>query len=136
MSETKTIVATSADGLSRREFTLEACLAILSGVAITISEGACGGSSYSSPTGPSSNPPTAGNGDKIGDISNNHGHTATITAAQLSAGNAITVQLTLGSGHTHSLAVSADQVIAIAANQRVSGVSSTTEDHNHTVTFN
>jgi len=79
MSEIKTIVATSADGLSRREFTLEACLAILSGVAITISSSACG-SSYSSPTGPTSTPPTASNGDKVGDISNNHGHTATITS--------------------------------------------------------
>jgi hypothetical protein len=135
MSEIKTIVATSADGLSRREFTLEACLAILSGVAITISASGCGSSS-SSPTGPSGNPPTAGNGDKVGSISNNHGHTATITAAQLSAGNAVTVQLTLGSGHTHTLAVSADQIVAVAANQRVSGVSSTTEAHNHTVTFN
>lgn len=135
MSEIKTIVATYADGLSRREFTLEACLAILSGVAITISGSGCGGSS-SSPTGPSTNPPTASNGDKIGDISNNHGHTATITAAQLAAGNAISVELTLGSGHTHTLAVSADQIVAIAANQRVSGVSSTSEAHNHTVTFN
>jgi hypothetical protein len=134
MSEIKTIVATPVEGIGRREFTLEACLAILSGVAITISGSGCGSSS-SSPSGPSSNPPTA-NGDKIGDISNNHGHTATITAAQLSAGNAITVQLTLGSGHTHTLAVSADQIVAIAANQRVSGVSSTTSGHNHTVTFN
>jgi hypothetical protein len=135
MSEIKTIVTTPVEGIGRREFTLEACLAILSGVAITISASGCGSSS-SSPTGPSGNPPTASNGDKIGDISNNHGHTATITAAQLSAGNAITVQLTLGSGHTHSLAVSANEIASIAANQRVSGVSSTNSGHNHTVTFN
>lgn len=134
MSEIKTIVATPVEGMGRREFTLEACLAILSGVAITITGSGCG-SSNSSPSGPSNVPPTA-SGDKVGDISNNHGHTATITAAQLSAGNAVTIQLTLGSGHTHSLSLGADQIVAIAANQRVSGQSTTNSGHNHTVTFN
>jgi hypothetical protein len=135
MSEIKTIVTTPGEGISRREFTLEACLAILSGVAITISGSGCGSSS-SSPSGPSNNPPPTASGDKVGEISNNHGHTATITAAQLSAGNAVTIELTLGSGHTHTLSLSANQVASIAANQHVSGVSSTNSGHSHDVSFN
>jgi len=134
MSETRTIVTTPGAGISRREFTLETCLAILAGAAITISSNACGGS-YSSPSGPSGGPGT-GAGDKSGSISGNHGHTATITAAELAAGNAVDVLLTLGSGHTHHLQLAANQVAAVAANQRVSGESSNDTGHSHTVTFN
>jgi len=134
MSEIKTIVTTPGAGISRREFTVEACLAILAGATITIMGSGCG-SSNSSPTGPSGGPaPSAG--DKSGVISNNHGHTATITAAELAAGNAVNVLLTEGSGHTHHLGLSANEVAMIAANQRVSGESTVDDAHSHTVTFN
>jgi hypothetical protein len=134
MSETKTIVTTPGGGMSRREFTLEACIAILAGAAITIS--GCGGSS--NPAGPSGGGggTTTGSGDKTAAISNNHGHTAKLTAAELTAGNAVSVELTLGSGHTHHFSVTANQVAMVAANQRVSGQSTTDEGHSHTVTFN
>jgi hypothetical protein len=136
MSAIKTIVTTAGDGLSRREFTREACLAILAGAAITIS--GCGGSS--NPAGPSTGGggggTTTGSGAKAGVISNNHGHTATITAAELAAGNAVNVELTLGSGHTHHLALTANEVAMVAANQKVSGESTTDNAHSHTVTFN
>jgi hypothetical protein len=135
MSEIKTIVTTPGAGISRREFTLETCLAILAGATITIMGSACGGGSSSSPTGPSGGPaPSAG--DKSGVISNNHGHTATITAAELAAGNAVNVLLTEGSGHTHHLALAANQVALIEANQKVSGESTVDNAHSHTVTFN
>jgi hypothetical protein len=123
-----------SSSLTRREFTLESALAILSGVAITIT--GCGGGS-SNPAGPSNNPPpTTGSGDKVGEISNNHGHTAVITAAQLAAGGALVVQLTLGSGHTHTASLSAAEITSIAANQTVSKQSTTADSHEHTVTFN
>ena len=134
MSEIKTIVTTPGAGISRREFTLETCLAILAGAAITIVGSGCG-SGGSSPAGPSGGP-GPGSGDKSGAISGNHGHTAVITAAQLTAGNAVDVLLTEGTGHTHHLALTANQVAAVAANQSVSGTSSTDGGHNHTVTFN
>jgi len=38
--------------------------------------------------------------------------------------------------HTHTVSLSAAQVASIAANQRVSMTSTTTESHDHTVTFN
>ncbi len=79
---------------------------------------------------------TTGSGDKAGAISNNHGHTATITAAELAAGNAVNVELTLGSGHTHHLALTANDIAMVAANQKVSGESTTDNAHSHTVTFN
>jgi len=118
------------DSLTRREFTLEWALAVLSGAAITIT--GCGGGS--SPAGPS-NPPSGGS-DKVGTISANHGHTAVVTAAQLTAGQAVNVELTEGSGHTHALALSAAEVVSIAGNQRVSKQSSQGGGHDHTVTFN
>jgi hypothetical protein len=118
MQETKT--------LDRRTFTLESALAILSGVAITIS--GCGGSSYDST-------PTPAAGDKVGSISANHGHTAVIVAAQLAAGGAISLDIRGSADHTHTVALTGADITAIAANQRVSQVSTST-DHSHTVTFN
>jgi hypothetical protein len=150
---------TSGEGrkLDRREFTMEAALAMLSGVAITIS--ACGGSSYSpggptaqaSPTPlptptptpeatPSPAPsPTATPSsvtDKDGSISANHGHVARVTAAQQLAGGALLLDITGGASHPHTVQLSAGSIRDIAEGKRVSEDSSTTAGHSHTVTFN
>ena len=123
--------------LERREFTLAAALAAFSGVAITISACGGGGSSPSSPSTPAPTaPPTAGTGDKSASISANHGHTAAITGAQLTAGAAVRLELTVGNGHTHSVTLSAAEVTQIAGNTRVSKESSDAGGHSHTVTFN
>jgi len=151
--------------LDRREFTLEAALAMLSGVAITIS--ACGGGGYSpgSPTGagsptpaptptptptptpeatPSPTPsPTATPSpsptpvsDKDGTITSNHGHTARVTAAQQLAGGALQLDITGAASHPHTVQLSAGEVRDIAEGKRVSESSSTDSGHFHTVTFN
>jgi hypothetical protein len=124
--------------LDRREFTLAAALAALSGVAITIS--ACGGGS-SSPTTPSTPPPSGGGGgtttgDKTGVVSANHGHVAVIEAAKLTAANAISLDIRGSADHPHTVSLSASEIASIAANQRVSKQSSTDSSHDHTVTFN
>jgi hypothetical protein len=125
-------------GLARREFTVAAALAALSGVAITISSTACGGSS--SPSAPSTPaPPPAGgggSGDKVGVISADHGHRAVIAAAQLASPGDITLEIRGSADHPHSVTLSAGEVANIAANQRVSKESSTDAAHSHTVTFN
>ena len=123
--------------LDRREFTLAAALAALSGVVITIS--ACGGSySPSSPT-PTPNPaptPTPAAGDKTAVISANHGHVATITAAQLTAAGAVELDIRGSADHPHSVSLSASEITSISGGQRVSKPSTTNSSHDHTVTFN
>jgi hypothetical protein len=119
--------------IGRREFTLEAILAMLSGVMITIS--GCGGSSYGNPT-PMPTPTPPPSGDKEGSISANHGHRAVITAAELTAGGALNLDIRGGADHTHTVSLTASQVQSVAANQRVSLVSTNTSGHDHTVTFN
>ena len=127
MKDTKT--------LDRREFTVASAMAVLSGVAITIS--ACGGSSDSggNPAAPSTPPPASG--DEVGSVSVSagHSHSAVITAAQLTDGGALSLTIT-GSGHTHTVELTADDMAAIAAGTTVAKGSSTTEAHGHTVTFN
>jgi hypothetical protein len=118
--------------IGRREFTLEAVLAMLSGVVITIS--GCGGSSYDSPTPPTTTVPPSGG--KEGSISANHGHRAFITAADLTAGGALNLDIRGSADHTHTVGLTAAQVMSIAANQRVSMVSTNSNAHDHTVTFN
>jgi hypothetical protein len=123
--------------LSRREFTVASALAVLSGVTITIS--ACGGGSRmpSSPSAPGSpgSQPAAGNGDKVGAISANHGHVAIITAARLTAGGALSLDIQGNADHPHTLELSAADMTAIAGGQTVSTVSTTVLSHAHTVTF-
>ena len=138
MQEEKSVLETAID---RRQFTLASAMALLSGVAITITETACGGSSYSpsSPTTtPTPNPtptPSAG-GDKVGTISSNHNHSAVVTAARITAGAAYSLDIQGSASHPHTVELTVADLTAIAANQRVSKESSTDSSHSHTVTFN
>lgn len=118
--------------IGRREFTAAGILALLSGVTVTI--WGCG--STSTPSSPSTT-----TSDLQGAISANHGHVATITAAMLTAKNAVTLDIQGTASHTHSVVLTGDQVASAAAGQRVSMTSSTNASaafgtHNHTVTFN
>lgn len=126
--------------LGRREFTVASAMAVLSGVAITVT--GCGGSSESgsSPTAssaPAAPAPAPGAGtDKVGTVSSNHGHSAVITGAELTAAGALSLNITGTADHPHTVTLSADEVQQIAAAARVSKESSTDASHSHTVTFN
>ena len=126
--------ATTAQCISRREFTLAAAMAVLSGVAISVA--GCGGSDSGSPASPSPTGSGSTSGDRTGTISANHGHTAVIASAQLGASGGITLNIQGTSAHPHTVALSGSDLAAIAANQRVSKESSNDASHTHTVTFN
>jgi len=120
------------ESIDRREFTLQSALAILSVATITIS-GCSDGDSNPGP-GPSPGPgPTTGS---TGVVSANHGHTATISAAQLTARNAIQLTITGTATHPHTVDLTATEVAMIADRLAVSKNSSTDDLHSHTVTFN
>jgi hypothetical protein len=121
------------DLVTRREFTVEAVMALLAGVTITVS-GCGGGSSSSSPT-PTSPSPTP-TGDITGSVSANHGHTATIRAMEISAGGAVTLNIQGQATHPHTVSLTAAEVQSVGARQRVSKDSSNDSGHTHTVTFN
>jgi hypothetical protein len=116
--------------IGRREFTRQGVLALLAGVTITVSE--CGGSS---PSGPSTTPPPS-NGNISGTVSANHGHIAVITAAQITAMNAVDLDITGTATHPHTVSLTANEVAQAAARTRVEKLSTTNDGHNHTVTFN
>jgi uncharacterized membrane protein len=123
--------------LTRRDFTLAAALALLSGVAITVS-GCGGGGSSASPAAPS---PTASgstptSSDRTGSISSNHGHSAVIASAQLGASGGITLNIQGTASHPHTVELTGAELSTIANNQRVSKESSSDASHTHTVTFN
>jgi hypothetical protein len=121
----------SDDLLTRREFTLESALAILSAATITIS--GCGGDDDNNPT----TNPSPSSTNHPGTISANHGHEVTITAAQLTAGGALMSLTIQGQAtHPHTITLTAAQVASIGQNQRVSVDSTTDQAHSHTVTFN
>ena len=82
---------------------------------------------------PPAAPPSQG---VTGEVGTNHGHTAEITGAQLSAGGALSLDITGSSNHPHTVDLTAADVDQIANGQRVSKASSTDAGHTHTVTFN
>ena len=126
--------------ISRREFTLAAAMAVLSGVAISVS--GCGGSDSGSPASPSSGgsgstpPPASPGGGRTGSISANHGHSATISSAELGSSGGITLDIRGSADHPHTVALTGAELSAIAGGQRVSKESSSDASHSHTVTFN
>jgi hypothetical protein len=119
-----------SDRIDRRA-AIELAMLMLGGAAITLS--GCGGGGSSSPTNP--NPP-AGPGDKVGAISANHGHSAVITAAQLTAGNGLTLNIQGSAAHNHTVELLGAEVVQIRNGQRVATGSSVGDGHTHTVTFN
>jgi len=126
--------------LGRREFTAASAMAVLSGVAITVT--GCGGSdsSGSSPTTPTTPaapaPAPAPSADTVGTVSSNHGHSAVIGAARLASPVEVSLDITGTSSHPHTVMLSAEDVQQIAGGTRVSRESSTDASHSHTVTFN
>jgi hypothetical protein len=124
--------------MDRREFTLEAALAILSGAVITIS--GCGGGGGGNPVSgtppPNSNGDPGANADKIAGISANHGHRAVITSAQLVAGNSIALDIRGTADHTHMVTLNAADIASIRGGTRVQTECSTGVGHSHAVTFN
>jgi hypothetical protein len=116
------------DRLDRREFTLRSVAALLGGATITL-QGCSGGAG--GPAQPSYV-------DTVGNVVNNHGHTVTITAAQLAAGGGVVLEIQGSSTHPHQIELTAGEVVAIRAGTRVSKDSSPSPSgsHNHTVVFN
>jgi len=112
--------------VTRREFTLEWAMAILSAATITIS---CGGDDKPTTT------PTP-SGDHTGTVSANHGHIATVTAVRISAGAGFSLDIRGNADHTHTVDLTSAEVASIGANAQVSKLSTTDNFHNHTVTFN
>jgi hypothetical protein len=121
--------------ITRREFTVESVMALLAGVTITVT--GCGGSGYdSSPTPASPSPTPSASGDVSGAVSANHGHTASVTSAQVNAAGAVTLNIQGQATHPHTVDLSADEVRRIGQRQQVVKTSSADEGHTHTVTFN
>jgi hypothetical protein len=135
--ERKTVEEAAEEHLDRREFTLRAVMTMLAGVTITVS-GCGGGGGGGNPNQPNPGQPNpdAGSGDKVGNVSFNHGHRAVITQAELTAGNALTLQIRGDANHPHTVALTAEEVVSIRNGQRVGKGSSDEDFHTHTVTFN
>jgi hypothetical protein len=113
--------------IDRREFTVEALMAVLAGYVITVSE-ACG--SKSTPTQPG---PTVS--DITGTISANHGHTAVVSAGMINAGAAVNLPIQGTATHPHLVAISAADFANLKNRQTVTITSSLDNNHTHVVTF-
>jgi hypothetical protein len=106
--------------LNRREFGIEAALALLGGALITMS-------GCESPTEPSRI-------DVDGVVEANHGHAVTVTAAQLRAGGALELDIKGSAGHTHTVSLSTVDLALIRNGGKVVRESTGTR-HTHFIAF-
>jgi hypothetical protein len=126
--------------LERRQITVLAALALLGGATVTFT--ACGGSA--SPTAPSAGPPaptppttsSCPPDAACGVVGGDALHSAVITGAQLEAGGALVLDIRGRAGHSHTIEIDAQEVVAIREKRRIEKVSSLTFGHVHAVTFN
>jgi len=116
--------------MRRREFTLGSAMALLSGVALSLS--ACSDEGAPDPT----TGPAPASADRAAAISNNHGHAAVVTGAWLTAGRDLVVDIRGASNHSHTVSLTRSDLEAIVAGRQVVKSSSTDQSHDHTVTFN
>jgi hypothetical protein len=108
--------------LNRREFTIEAALALLSGLLITVS--GCETSTDPSPVYV----------DLTGEISSNHGHSVTLSAKELSAGGSLDLNIQGMARHAHVVSLSPSDLALLRGGARIVKESSGTR-HTHLVTF-
>lgn len=108
--------------MNRRQFTFEAALALLGGALVTI-------------TGCDSSPTAPDYVDAVGEIESNHGHSAVITAAQLTAGGDLEISIQGTSRHTHIVSLSAMEMVMVRNGAALRKETSATS-HFHVVTFN
>lgn len=118
--------------VSRRQFTLQSAMAILAGCVITIVDG-CGGNSSPAPTPTPTPTPTVT--DITGAISANHGHSAVITAAKITAGSAFSLDIQGNATHSHTVEISQADLSTLKNRQQVVKDSTNNSGHQHTVTF-
>jgi hypothetical protein len=123
----------------RRTFSREALLLALSSIAISVG---CGTESGAPPSTPSPAPPPTPAptptpvADKTGTIADNHGHEAVITAAELLARDAVSLDIRGGTVHTHTVVLTSADVVSILDGRRVARESTSHNGHSHLVTFN
>src|ERR1700741_5451908 len=124
------------DLIGRREFTLQSALALLAGVVITMD--GCGGSTTTpSPTPTPSPAPAPPAADVNGSVSANHAqpHVAVITAAQITAGNAVSLNIQGMATHPHIVELAQADLVSLRNRTAVSKESTNVNNHTHTVTF-
>jgi hypothetical protein len=123
--------------LDRRRISVLSALTLLGGATLTIS--GCGGGGDGGPAAPSASSPAPAScptGSRCGLVSRDPLHSAEITAAQLSAGGALTLNIQGNQTHGHVISLSADEVVAIRDGRQVRKDSSTELNHSHSVIFN
>jgi hypothetical protein len=113
--------------MDRREFTGRALMALFAGVTVSISSG-CGSENGAAPS-----PPVT---DKSGTIANNHGHVATITAAQQTAGGGVSLNIQGSGSHDHVLVLTASEVEWIRGGLSMAKDCEMNRNHVHTISFN
>jgi hypothetical protein len=116
--------------LDRRTFVRGSFLALLGGATVTIV--GCAGTSPTAPSVPSAAPPPR---DVPGTVATNHGHSAMITAANMSAGGGLSLSIRGTASHDHMVELSAAELEQIR-NFQVVEKRSTGTGHTHMVVFN
>src|SRR5690349_1339298 len=120
--------------LTRKEF-LSSVFTAASGAAAAAFLVACGGSNGSGT--PDAPPNCAANGTRVA-IGGNHGHSMSVSAADVAAGASKTYDITGGASHSHNVTISGAAFAMLQSNTGVMTLSTAggTDGHTHSITVN
>lgn len=124
--------------IDRREFARGSAMAMLGGIAVTVSGCGGGGGSPTAASPSAPDPPaasTATSDSQQGVVSANHGHEAVITAAEFASASAVRLDIQGQADHNHVVELSVAELDRIQQGTQVAKTSTDTFGHHHEVTF-
>jgi len=94
--------------------------------------------SSSSDDSSSTPPPTGGDPDCLANgtnssIGGNHGHSITVSSADVNAGSEKTYNIMGSSGHSHSVTVTSANFTTLKNNQQINITSTNNDEHTHSI---
>ncbi len=124
--------------VTRRNFIFRSLLGVIGAVGLNRFLSACSGIQGSSVVSPTAGGNCITNGTSISiQVQHTPTHTLTIPASDVSVGIQKTYTLAdNGSGHTHTVTLTAQDFASLAGNQGIQETSTTTNSHTHIVTVN
>ena len=119
--------------MKRSEFIKKGLAAVALGLPLMVVVNSCSTNSEPTPTPPSNDPKDCLTNGTTSSIGSNHGHSLTVSKADVSAATEKTYSIQGSSGHSHSVTITAVNFSELKNNQSIQVNSTSGSGHTHSV---